>query len=181
MSTVTYICPSAHKLSVNLKVDGEAYKIQFANKELHLDSVKDEAVIVVFDKLIETKPSISQLVKKVDQVVAEKLAMDHKNAMARMRGTVTGAVTSTSQLARARLAERDTELAQQGATPEALAEMHQEIDKDIMLTKSSEGDIAPDTRDGFEETIKPVLPMPETEAAESAPKNVFANLTKAAK
>ncbi len=184
MSTVTYICPSAHKFSMNLRVEGEVYKIQFENKELHLDAVEDKAVIAVFDKLIEAKPNISQIVQKVDPVVAEKLAMDHRNAMARMRGTQTGPITSTSQLARARLAERDTELALQGATPEALEKMHQEIDKDIMLTKNSEGEIAPDTRDGFEETVKPPLPMPETtgpEEAESTPKNVFANLAKAAK
>ena len=170
MTNVTYVSPTAPKLKINVSIDNKKQQIQFDNKELHLDVEKDKVLITALDDLIATRSSVSQLVQKVDPEVALQMALAHKAQMASQRGTMTGPVTSADQ-ARARMVQRDEELARQGASPEELTKMQEEIDKDLELTTNSEGRVEAPVREGF----VPDHPEPvETEPEET--KKAFENL-----
>ncbi len=178
MTTVTYVSPSAPSLVLSPTINEKKRKIQFANKELHLDSEEDIEVIKALDKLIKERPTVSQLIQKVNPEVAEKLAKEHMEQMRKLRGTVKGAISSAdmAQQTRARMAERDFALSRDGADPADVKEMHEEIDKDtdFILTEGSEDKIAPSTREGFVEDKQPA-PI-EAVDTPPQPKEIFANL-----
>ena len=184
--TVTYVTMDAPSFSMRVEVNEKDVRIQFANKELHLDEEKDAALIVVLDELIATKPNISCLIKKVNIEEALRIAEIHKATRIRDRGTMKGPVTSSDadQIGRASLSRQEDRLRFEGASEEDIAKMRAEMSKDhFEITEASGDKIAPDTREGFnpDESVKETEPVSETEKTEVDPKNVFANLVHKAK
>lgn len=184
--SVTYVAVTAPSFSMRVVVNEKDVRVQFENKELHLDEEKDAALITVLDELIETKPNISIIIKKVDIEEALRIAKAHKAMHASQRGTLTGSVTSSDadQIGKASLARQEDELRFKGASEEDIAKMRAEMSKDHFEVTEASGDkIAPDTRDGFkpDEPVKEVEPIPQTGNTEVDPKAVFAGLIRGAK
>lgn len=184
---VTYVAMDAPSFSMRVLVNEKNVRIQFENKELHLDDKKDADLITVLDELIETKPNISCIIKKVDMEEALRIAKAHQLARAAQRGTMTGPVTSSDadQIGKASLARQEDKLRFEGASDEDIAKMRAEMSKDhFEITEASGDKIASDTRDGFvpDDDKKEIAePVPETENSEVEPKNVFANLVSGVK
>lgn len=176
---VCYVSSEAPKLFLRVEVDGKDYKLQFANKALHLDAETDAGVIAELDRLIETQSNISSLIHKVDMVAAEAMARAHRLQQMQMSGTMTGAVSAdqakrTGQMA---IMEREKDLVLQGATEEDLNKMRDEMSKDgLEMTVNSDGVVAAPTRDGFTEDEKPAEEVAEETKPAAEPKAVFANL-----
>lgn len=180
MTDVCYISPTAPTFSMRLVIDGKNHRVQFRNKELHLnpDNEIEVKVITELDFLIASKPNISQIIKKVDVEAAEAMARAHIKQLAAIRGTMTGPVSSTDAARAAQMAvqERDADLASLGASTEDLAKMREEMSEDnLVLTEDSKGVIS-ESAPGF---IPAVMPAP-VDVPDEAPKvgAVFANLVK---
>ncbi len=181
----TYVAMDAPSFSMRVVVNDNNVRVQFENKELHLDDEKDAALISVLDELIEAKPNISIIIKKVDIAEALRVAEAHKAMQLNQRGTMTGSVSSShaDQIGKASLARQEDELRFQGVSEEDISKMRADMSKDHFEVTEAAGDqIAPDTRDGFkpDKKVEPELP-PETGNAETDPKNVFSNLASRSK
>jgi len=182
--TVTYVTPDAPMFSMRVMVDGKDVRVQFTNKELHLDEEKNAALIAVLDELIKTKPNISILVKKVDIEEALRIAEAHKALMLSQRGTLTGSVSSSDadQIGKANLARQEQELRFKGASEAQIAAIRDEMKQDnVEFTEDAADKIEPSNREGF--IADEIEDPPEGQDVaisksepEANPKAVFANL-----
>lgn len=110
----------APKLKTSIKVGEEYRKIQFINGAYTPKA--DE--VEIFQKLLETNPNFSQLVRIVDIEEAKKISLAHQQRLREQASAVKGPVTSmdVSKAARGKLADRDAELASMGMTPTMVAD-----------------------------------------------------------
>jgi len=174
LEEVCYVAPNAPSFSLRVTIGEKDTRIKFTHKEFRTNN---EALIAELDKLIKEKPNVAAIIHKVDIAKAEELARAHMAQVAAQRGTVKGPVSAddAKRSVEMAMAEREKDLAAQGATVEDLDKLRDEMAADsLALTENSKGVIAPDNRDGFSEDPKP-LPLPEAEEA-AKPSSIFANL-----
>lgn len=157
MSTYTSSAPS-------LKIPGDP-TIQFVNGTFDTD---EEDVVKYLDGLIETRPNISQLVRKLDREAAEKIALAHQATVQANKGMVDSSNLAESNSATAEMLARDKQL--HGLKTD-------QVEGDLQLTESGAGKVVTDNGDGFIPT-----PTPATSATtETAPVEPVAEVPAPAK
>lgn len=150
----TYVSPKAPGFKTRIEVEGKDVNIQFERGALTLT---DPKVIAEFDRIIETVPSVAQMVSKVNRDAAARMVAEHqKQTQAAIKGG-----TDTSQLARMHKQEIPGSTKTLGEVapnnPEALQTFQRELGGD---------DIAITEQVGTEETVQ------ETPDAPVATENV---------
>ncbi len=129
---VTYVSDTAPEFKTSLVFgkgdDREKVKVQFHDKQLRLDSEDDMRIIDELDRLIRTRPQISQVIRKLDVAAAEKLALAHKEAMLEQNAGHTGPATGEHKLVRAANALQEKErMRSQGISDEDASQMVEQV------------------------------------------------------
>ncbi len=171
-----YVAENAPTFSIVLVIDKERKRIQFRNKVLKLHKKDDKAIITELDRMLNLKPALTQQVRKLDVDAAEQIAKAHQQEMFAMTGAAKGTMNTrqANLAAKAKLAQQAEDLRRQGATPEALEKMMQEIGEDnVTVTEEGTPPFA-GTREGF----VPAAGVEQKDATPSETKSVFAALGK---
>ncbi len=176
---VTYISPTAPSFRTRMIVKGENFYLRFKDKQVVLT---DPDVIKELDRLIASKPAISQLIQKVDIVAAEKLARAHQKMVLEQNKGVTGSMAADMNPATmARMKEETDRMRTAGVAEEVITELMSDIQSnrdriDELLEMSDEipGAVGPPDPDPL---VGPYDPK-KAEKEKSTPSNVFAALAK---
>jgi len=122
---VTYISQTAPSLQMRMTVRGEDFDLQFKDKQITLT---DPDAIKELNRLCASKPSVSQLIQKVDIEAAEKLARAHQRMVLRQNKGVTGAMSADMNPATiARMEEEADRMRTAGVSEELITELMTDI------------------------------------------------------
>ena len=96
---ISYLSNEAPALQLRIQDDPEIL-VKFIDKMVTLDPERasDQEVIAILDNLIETRPNIAQLIRKIDPNKAEAVAKKFKKEMEEQNSSEKGAATTFSSL-----------------------------------------------------------------------------------